>query len=82
LWLGGKLTFQNGSTLNGDGNLFMTWRQRWLSDDMGKLDDAWSKANDAQVNRADRGAQCHQVDRIEWDYVGSVNSAIHSVVDV
>ncbi|GBH24565.1 hypothetical protein [Burkholderia vietnamiensis] len=82
LWLGGRLTFQNGSTLNGDGNLFMTWRQRWLSDDMAKLDDAWSKANDAQVNRADRGAQCHQVDRIEWDYVGSVNSVIHGLVDV
>ncbi|OMY46488.1 hypothetical protein AQ843_29395 [Burkholderia pseudomallei] len=82
LWLGGNVSFKNGGSLNGDGNLFMSWRQRWLSDDMAKMDDAWNKANDAQVNRADRGAQCHQVDRIEWDYVGSVNSAIHSVVDV
>ncbi|WP_175660584.1 hypothetical protein [Burkholderia ambifaria] len=82
LWLGGNLGFKNGGTLNGDGNLFMTWRQRWLSDDMAKMDDAWNKANDAQVNRADRGAQCHQVDRIEWDYVGSVNSVIHGLVDV
>jgi len=76
------LVFRNKGQINGDGNVFMTWRGRWLSDDMGKLDDAWNKANDAQVNRADRGAQCHQVDRIEWDYVGSVNSTIHSVVDV
>ncbi|HDR8989930.1 TPA: hypothetical protein QDA93_002541 [Burkholderia vietnamiensis] len=80
--VGGNLVFRNKGQINGDGNVFMAWRGRWLSDDMGKLDDAWNKANDAQVNRADRGAQCHQVDRIEWDYVGSVNSAIHSVVDV
>ncbi|RQV39115.1 hypothetical protein DF027_21240 [Burkholderia cenocepacia] len=58
LWLGNQLTFANGSTLQGNGNLLSTYRNRWLSDDLAKMDDAWNKANDAQVNRADRGAQC------------------------
>ncbi|WP_176307901.1 hypothetical protein [Burkholderia ambifaria] len=82
MWLANQLSFANGSTLQGNGNLYATYRNRWLSDDLAKMDDAWNKANDAQVNRADRGAQCHQVDRIEWDYVGSVNSQIHNVIDV
>ncbi|KVH64500.1 hypothetical protein WS89_04240 [Burkholderia sp. MSMB1072] len=56
-WQGGNLHV-GGATLQTDGNLWQGYRGRWLSDDMGKLDDAWNKANDAQLNRADRGAQC------------------------
>lgn len=59
-WQNGSLHV-GGSTLQTDGNLWQGYRSRWLSDDMGKLDDAWNKANDAQVNRADRGAQCQIV---------------------
>jgi len=67
IWLAGKINFRNGAELQGNGNLLMTWRNRWLSDDMAKMDDAWNKANDAQVNRADRGAQCqHSADGNEF----------------
>ncbi|MGY4832229.1 hypothetical protein [Burkholderia pyrrocinia] len=82
IWTAGNLGFAGGGAVNGDGNVLMKFRNQWLSDGAAHWDDAWNKANDAQVNRADRGAQCHQVDRIEWDYVGSVNSQIHNVIDV
>ncbi|OJB36542.1 hypothetical protein BGV57_26160 [Burkholderia ubonensis] len=56
-WQNGTLNVGSGR-LQTDGNLWQAYRGRFLSDDMGKLDDAWNKANDAQVNRADRYAQC------------------------
>ncbi|MBU9376291.1 hypothetical protein KTE28_18355 [Burkholderia multivorans] len=56
-WQNGNLHV-GGATLQTDGNLWLGFRGRWLSDETGKLDDAWNKANDAQVNRADRYAQC------------------------
>ncbi|KVN31721.1 hypothetical protein WT11_01100 [Burkholderia stagnalis] len=74
--VGTNLVFRNKGQINGDGNVFMTWRGRWLSDDMGKLDDAWNKANDAQVNRADRFAQCHHA---EYAEVGRMWRGQHTV---
>ncbi|KWC67192.1 hypothetical protein [Burkholderia ubonensis] len=72
MWLAGNLSFKNGGTVQGDGNVLMKWRNQWLSDGAAHWDDAWNKANDAQVNRADRGAQCHHNSGlVEWGFIGA-----------
>ncbi|MDN7611269.1 SPRY domain protein [Burkholderia cepacia] len=55
LTMTGDIHFSGGGIVTTQGDVYQVGRQRWLSQDMAKLDDAWNKANATQ-GAADQAA--------------------------